>query len=282
MKTLLIFSFLLLSLADLKAQDGVVFKIKYLPGHSYQSTIKGTAKISAKVRGEQQMMDKLKTFGITNKADVDLDLSASGITRTGTAASDNTFAVSSEYKVTNVALNLNGREFPLPPMIMEKSMKIYAHSSIDGKLKMDSVAGKKANDSTQTKAEHMMDMFQNMVKFPDKPLRPGDTFTQSAPMTIPIKGNDIHVTGKVVYKLVSISDGKAYFDLTPDVSLEGKVHDMNVTIKGNGQGKMVYSIKDNFPLSKEGVVNLTVKVSSAQLNVDATAVINSSYIGSIN
>jgi hypothetical protein len=282
MKKLLIFSFLLLSLSQARAQDGIVFKIKYLPGHSYQSAIKGTAKIAANVSGDQQMMGKLKTFGITNKADVDVDLSASGVTTTGTAASDNTFPLTTEYKVTNIALNLNGREFPLPPMITEKNMKMYAHASADGHIKMDSVAGKKANDTTQQKAQHMMDMFQNQVKFPDKPLKPGDTFTQSAPMTIPMKGNDIHVTGKVIYKLISISDGKAYFDLTPDISVDGKVHGLNVTIKGNGQGKMVYSIKDNFPLSKEGTINLTIKATSAQLNVDATAVINSSYSGTIN
>src|SRR3978361_633151 len=93
MKKLLIFSFLLLSLSQVKAQEGVVFKIKYMPGHNYQSTIKGTAKISANVSGDQQMMSKLKTFGITDKADVDVDLSASGVTTTGAAASDNTFPV---------------------------------------------------------------------------------------------------------------------------------------------------------------------------------------------
>ena len=103
-------------------------------------------------------------------------------------------------------------------------------------------------------------------------------------MTIPIdkKGNDIKVNAGVTYKLVSISDGKAYFDLTPNFSLNFQMKDITVDMSGTGTGKMVYSIKDSFPLSKEGSLNMKIKVTSTKINVDGTAVVVSKYNSTIN
>jgi hypothetical protein len=144
--------------------------------------------------------------------------------------------------------------------------------------------GKKLDDSTEKKMQQMMTMLQKQIKFPEKALKPGDTFTENAPIgAIPIKGgSDVKAEAGVTYKLVSISDGKAYFDMIPHFSMSFGMKTLSVNITGEGSGKMVYSIKDNFPLSKDATINMKIKVTSDKLNVDATAVITSNYTATIN
>ena len=92
----------------------------------------------------------------------------------------------------------------------------------------------------------------------------------------------MHADATVIYKLVSISEGKAYFDLTPNVNVNFNIMGLSVSITSTGTGKMVYSIADNYPISKQATVNLKIKVTSDKLNVDATGVASSSYTGTIN
>jgi hypothetical protein len=148
---------------------------------------------------------------------------------------------------------------------------------------MDSAEGKKIADSTEKKMQQMMDLFQKQVQFPDKALKPGDTFTQGSPMDIPItQGQSIHIDANMTFKLVSISNGKAYFDLVPNFSMNFQIKTIAINISGTGTGKMVYDIKNNFPLSKEGTLNMKIKETSDKLNVDATAVVTTKYTSTIN
>ena len=84
----------------------------------------------------------------------------------------------------------------------------------------------------------MMSLLQKQIKFPDKPLKPGDSFTQAMPMNIPIsKDNNLKMDGGVIYKLVSISDGKAYFDIVPNLSMMFTIKNTVVNLTGTGTGK---------------------------------------------
>jgi len=115
-------------------------------------------------------------------------------------------------------------------------------------------------------------------------MKPGDSFTQTMPFNMPMKGasGDIKVNASVTYKLTRISDGKAYFDMTPSFSMNFAIQKISVDMSGSGTGKMVYSIKDNFPVSKDGSFNLKLKVTSEKVNVDGTAVITSGSTTVVN
>lgn len=271
------------SLTQLKAQNGVVFKIKYLPNHNYQTSVNMNMKLNVNLNGDTALISKLKSQGITQPVNANLAIGINGNLKTGALGADNTFPLNMDYKVANITVNANGKDVPIPPKATEKDIKIMGHITQDGKIKIDSAEGKKINDTTEKKMQQMMDMVQKQIQFPDRPLKPGDTFTQGAPTNIPISGdNNIQLNGGVTYKLVSISDGKAYFDMVPNLSLSFKIKTMAINITGTGTGKMVYSIKDNFPLSKDGSFNVKIKVTSNKLNVDGTAVITSNYSCTIN
>jgi hypothetical protein len=270
--------------ALLKAQQGVVFKIKYIPNHNYQMAVNFNMKMNVTVNADTSIMNKLKAEGITQPVTAILALRADGTIRTGAMASDNTFPLTMDFKLDSLGVSANGKQAPIPPMVTDKKLHIVAHVGPDNVMTVDSANGKKANDSTQKSIQHMMSMLQRQIKFPETPMKPGDSFTQTMPFNMPMKGGtgDIKVEVNVTYKLNSISNGKAYFDMTPSFSMSVRVKKINVEMSGTGTGKMVYSIKDNFPVSKDGIFNMKLKVTSDKVNVDGTAVTNSSSETVIN
>jgi hypothetical protein len=284
MKRVYLSILLVLSLTQLKAQKGVVFKIKYLPNRNYQSTISADVKFNVAVAGDQQIIDKLKSQGITQPVNADLSIALGGVMKTGALGADKSIPVNMDYKLSDISVTANGKQMPIPPKATEKDIKMVGHISQDWKLEIDSADGKAVADTAKQKMQQMMSMIQKQIQFPDKPLKPGDTFTQGSPMTIPLdkKGNDVKVNAGITYKLVRVLNGKAYFDMIPNFSLSFQIKDIAVDMSGTGTGKMVYSIKDNFPLSKEGNINMKIKVTSPKINVDGTAALTSKYDVTIN
>lgn len=283
MKKTFLIALMCLGITQLWAQQGVVFKIKYLPNRSYQSKISVDMKVNATVTGDQQILDKLKDQGITQPVNANLSLALNGIMKTGALGADQSMPVNMDYKINNISVTANGKQVPIPPKATEKDIKMVGHISQDWKIKLDSADGKAVADSAQQKMQQMMNMLQKQIQFPDKPLKPGDSFTQNFPMNIPVKeGNNIKIEAGVTYKLTKVAGGKAYFDLVPNFNMNLQVGKVSVDMGGTGTGSMVYSIKDSFPISKEGTVNMKIKVVSPKINVDGTAVVTSKYDCVIN
>jgi hypothetical protein len=283
MKKIFVLALLCASFVQLKAQSGVVFKIKYLPNHNYQMVMNMGMKINATLSGDSAIVDKLKTEGITQPMNIDLQLGMNGSSKSGAVGADKSFPLNMDYQVAKLAVSANGKQAPIPSTVTGKDMKIAAHVTPDGIMTIDSVSGKKANDTAKQKMQQMMSLFQKEIQFPTKPMKPGDTFTQGGPINIPVDGKtNITVNASVTYKLISISDGKAYFDMVPNLDMNFSMTKVSVAMSGTGTGKMVYSIKDNFPLSKEGTFNLKIKVTSGKINVDATGIVTTSATTTIN
>ena len=286
MKKVFLIALLTLGFTQLRAQEGVVFKIKYLPGKTYKSDVNLVVKIDADVTGDPGLMDKLKSAGITSPVKIDVEMSASGLTQSGSVKADGSFPLDLSYKINKFIVSANGHQAPIPPTISEKGMKIAAHVDKDGIMEVDSASGRKADDSTKVKMKQMMGFFQRQIKFPDNALKPGDSFTQSSPLNIPLGkkvGGEIKINYAVTYKLISIADGKAYFDVIPNFSMDfGIGNTITANITGSGTGKLIYSIKDSFPLSNTGDFIMTFKVTSPQTKVDAKGSITSNSTAAIN
>ena len=253
MKKICVLALLCLPFVQLKAQDGVAFKVKYLPNHNYQVGVKVGLKITANVTGDQKVADFLSAQNITQPINVAVDVAMDGNSKTGLQGADQSFPLDMVYKISDFSASINGKPAPIPVAVAGKSFNMTAHITPDAQIHIDSAMGKKLDDSTEKKMQQMMAMVQKQVKFPERALKPGDTFTENSPLgNLPIKGgSDVKAQATVTYKLTSISDGKAYFDVIPNFSLSFRYENLSVNVTGDGSGKMVYSIKDNFPLSKD-------------------------------
>jgi len=284
MKKICLIALLCLIFIQVKAQDGATFKIKFKPNYTYKSDISVNMKLDANATGDPDIIDKLKSSGITNPITALLDMGFNGVMKTGSTGADNSFPLTMDYKIAKLSVSANGQEAPIPPSVSEKDIKIVGSISQDGVMSIDSAAGKKADDSTKNQMKQMMELFQKKIQFPAKAMKPGESFTQTTPMNLPMgkNGGNINVNYSTTYKLVSISDGKAFFDVVPNFSMDFSIQKIAINMSGTGLGKMVYSIKDNFPISNEGNFTLKLKVTSAKVNVDATGDIKTSSTTVIN
>ncbi|MGZ3821536.1 MAG: hypothetical protein ACXVB6_13145, partial [Mucilaginibacter sp.] len=68
----------------------------------------------------------------------------------------------------------------------------------------------------------------------------------------------------------------------PNLDMNMSVKGFTLNMSGTGGGKLVYSIKDNFPISKEVTFDMKIKVTSSKFNVDGRASVTSSVTTSIN
>lgn len=279
----LIFLFLIALAVNAQAQKGIVFKMKYLPNHTYTMATGMTMNFDVNLSGNEDIVEKLKTQGITQPMKANLTMSLIGNTKTGQAAADNVFPMTVAYKLDQIAVKIGDKNIPMPPQINTETT-IYGHADKEGRFKADSVGGKATKDTSDKKIAQMMNAIQNKIKFPEKPMRIGDTFTQETPISLPMTaGEDNGNTDiKATYKLVSINNGLANFDIVQNADMKINIKGVTLKITGTGGGKLIYSIKNNFPVDYSSSLNLAIDGNIGNAIIKGTAVLNGDYKYTVN
>ena len=142
MKKICIVMILCLALIQVKAQNGVVFKVKYAPNRTYQTNVKVDAKFNVDLSGNQELIDKIKSQGITQPIAANLSISMSGITKTGSLAANKSFPVNLDYKIDDISASASGKQFPIPPKITEKDFKMAGRVTNGWQIALDSANGR--------------------------------------------------------------------------------------------------------------------------------------------
>ncbi len=275
MKKLLYLSLLFIGF-NAQAQKGVVFKMKFLPNRDYNGMVSMNINAKVNLSGDNNVIDKLQTQGITLPLNGNVLMKMTNDTKTGANGANNGFPLTMTFKFDELNVNLNGKEIPVPIPATASAMNIYGHVGADGKLMADSIGGNKMKDTSQQKISTMMNSFQQRVNFPDRPLHIGDTFTQDMPMGIPV-GANIKMDAKTTYKLVNISNGNAFFDVTQSMNMAIPVKGQAINITGSGMGKMVYDINNSFPTDFKSNMNMKIAGIIDKLTIDATLLMDMEY-----
>ena len=281
MKKLLYLPLLLLAL-KVEAQQNVVFKMKYLPNHTYAGAISMGMVVHVDLSGDTAVLAKMKSQGMSSPLAMNMDMKMEGATKTGAPGAIQAFPISMGYKFDNMSLDLNGNSIPMPTEKLGAGVSLYGHVGADGIIKADSIGGAKKGDTSQASVTKLMNTIQKQIKFPDHPMKIGETFTQSMPMSLPMGSNNMDLNTEVIYKLVSITDGNANFDVQQSMNMSIPVAGATINVSGTGAGKLVYSIKDNFATDYNTTVNLKVTGQIKTLKIDATATMNMEYKYTIN
>jgi hypothetical protein len=280
MKKIIILSLLLFAFTA-EAQKSVTFKFKYLPNHNYDGTLTIGINCNVTLKGDTQIINKLKAKGVSQPVVLNVAVKLNSNTKTGPPDANGIFPLVMTYKMDTLNVNVGGKAIPIPSKI-NSGINIYGHAGADGKLKADSIGGGKMKDTSQQKMSQAMNSIQNMIKFPDHPLHIGDTFTQDMPFNIPVPGNNMTTNAKVVYKLVSITNGNAYFDVTQSMNMTIPIKGESVTLTGAGTGKVVYDIKNSFPVDYKSTINLNFSGKIHTLDINGTAVMDMDYKNAIH
>jgi hypothetical protein len=233
-----------------KAQEPVIFKLKFLPDHEYKANMKMamdmqmTGVPAPPVKSKKATTKSAKAKPMLMKMDMTTKLDIT----TGAVIPNNSFPVTMRYKDMTIKSIVNGKETPMPknPII---GQVVYGQSEIDGKFQIDSVAGAGANEQMKTAMKTMVNSLQGNVQFPEKPLNIGESFTQEVPINMPVAGMNLDMKAKSTYKLIAITANLAYFDMdmTMNFGMDSEKNGgMKMTGNGGGKGKLIYNIEENY------------------------------------
>lgn len=254
-----------------QSQKEVLFKRKFLPNTEYVTTMLTSSKSEVKFDGPSEMLENLKANGVQNPILVEGSNSVISSIRTEELLSDGSFDAVMTYSKVVSKQTQNGqstqKDSPLDGMRIEGKY----HSN--NMFKVDTIIGKDVNDALKNTLTSTLESVQEQIKFPDYPLKPGDTFNQTLPMTIPVAGvQNIQVVINTKYLLKEIKNDLATFDIVQNVELNMDVEGSSITASGQGTGLSQYSISKEFITKYESNLTMELTVLVNQLRISSEVV----------
>jgi len=266
MKKSLILPILLLAAIQLRAQQSVMFKLAYQPKTTY--TIDKDMKVMMNMNLPAEIA--AATGGVQDMTMV-MNSNTTSVIAAG-ARSQGNMPVKFTMKANTMKVSMNGQDMPAGS-IATPNVAVYGKYTTDSKLLVDSIAGQKMTDSLRTVMSKMLDAVQDGIKFPDHPLKVGETFTQDMPLSLPLPGiggsNTMNM--KMTYKLLRIVGNTAAFDFTENIDLnmspQVQGQNLKITMTATGDGFLNYDIAKQFftTMSNNLSVNFDINTSGVAI-----------------
>lgn len=266
MKKELFFAALTTLTIQLKAQNAVLFKIKYLPNHTYSAVTKMGMNIEMNYDGDSTTLKQIKASGaqlpmiMKVQTDMQSDLKTRGYNLNKEVPFTMTIAQSKP------TLTINGQASPVPDAA--SSQTVYGKYSPNGKVSIEGIQGKKLTDSVKAAVMGLINNIQANVEFPRLPIKVGDSFAQQSDMAVPIPGFDARMTMKITYKLVSVNNGKARFNMDFVTNIDEKSAATGMKMAGTGTGNFIFDIGAHYAESMDETITMTFLRPMPQQNVN--------------
>jgi len=213
--------------------EGLILKVQYQPEKTYHiSTIRGTETVIT-YSGQDIAMRRLKSMNIKNPTISKVKTKTDTELVTGKRSADKSFPVSLTYKKT---MSLDGKnEIPEGSVVQGEIMgdQLPIFSKVTSTT-LDTDQKNKLLQTVQTTFEQF--------KFPEQQLKIGDQFSTDRPMEMAMEGSTIDIIVITTYKLLSIKNDMAQFDLSQSYQMTPKIMDNSFTGSGNGKGQLTYDI----------------------------------------
>jgi len=265
-----------------KGQRPILFKIKYQPNRTYESSVSMTSNIEMNMDLNKEETDKLTEKGITMPIIASTSTISDLSVIAGKINDKDVFPIIFKYNNVTNKVMLGGKEVPAEqsPLI---GHAVYATVTQAGNMHLDSISGALKDTSLRSELENVFNNLINELKLPEKTIKIGDTLFLEIPFNMPIGGIDTKFIVKATYRLVSIKKGMANFDIDQSVQFNMNNADTTSAFIGNGsgRGKMVYSIKENFFKSIDRDISFDYQMKYKGKTMKAKAKINSSYFFSV-
>ena len=247
MKKLFLFLFAFVTfLIHSQSNQTLDFKVQFSPQTIYNQTMANSASYELTYEGSEEFLNTLKSSGVKNPTTTNSTVDIESIFKTGKTNAEGNFPVVIEYLKS---LDNKGNT------IIPNGTLIYGKGSTSSLPKMDSIVAKGLDEASKNMIFEIVKNSFSQLALPEKKIKIGEAFSQESPLTIPIGALNIDMSITTIYKLISIVDKNAYFDInqvyTANISSENL---NNIIVSGTGTGKMTYDIPNYF--ASESVVDM--------------------------
>ncbi|CAM3973429.1 hypothetical protein MUGA111182_19960 [Mucilaginibacter galii] len=245
------------------AQQKVEIKPQFLAEKNYALSFKGYIEYEVTLNSKSPVpMLKLEEAGMKFPLRVVEATSIKATATTGSITASQQTPLSVKYDQAKLLRQVSQAELADPNDNTIKPLAGKAGKATinaKGKIKIETIDDVHLAESDINRQDMI-----NFFKLPEgsgKDLQPGDTYTRKDALNLmDIGPTPISVKRECIYKLISLTDGKAYFDIVQKIS-GNFTNDARFTavVTGNGTGKMTFDLEKKMPseLSNE----LDVKIS---------------------
>jgi hypothetical protein len=244
------------------AQESVTFKTEFKPNKIYKTQLKTTSHTEIEFIADKEIIDRIKSQGIELPMITESEMNMSTDIITEKLDENGEFPATMEYgkmiSTTTISGKTTTEEKPY------SGMKILGKYNIENKFKVDTIIGDKVSQQMRNILKTTLESVQQAIKFPEKPMKAGDTFDSEIPMTIPMEGmNPISVKINMEYLLTKIKGNKAFFDIKQTVGLDISQEQLNIIASGTGTGTSEFDIKEKYltKYKSELPMDMTIKVN---------------------
>lgn len=252
---------LIFAFANAFAQQGTVFKMKYLPGLIYTSTQTINSLTQIDFAGDKTELDKLPVtqlpIVLQNKSSLKYTV------KTGTPDFKKNFSGIVQYLYTSNKQLINGNE---TESIDSLKGKMFPGLFVNNVFRLDSEKNVQIPDSLKKFVAGTINSVK--IVFPDNALKPGDSFTQDVPITMPVSGKTVTLNTRIVYKLTNVKNGAAFFDVTQTADFKIHTDQGDMEISGNGEGHIFYDMQYSFFRVYQNTLNLKFTLKTDKLTMN--------------
>jgi len=223
-------------------QSGQVldFKIGYAPEMVYQQIVEQSSDTELQYIASPEILEKLKSSGVENPTLAKNSTIMESVFKTGKTGKDGFFPVTIEFLKSTNSEN---------KIIIPDGTFIYGKASASTMPQLDSIVSKDLDASFKSTLLQTMQTMFSQIALPEKKLKVGESFVQETPLSIPVAGISFDMKISTTYKLISMTNQIANFDIIQKYILDVVVTEgqkYNITADGGGTGKLIYDIPNHF------------------------------------
>lgn len=230
--------------------EGLLLKVQFLPEKTYSiSTIRGTETVIT-YSGEDIAMQEIESKNIKNPTISKVKTKTDAELITEKSSTGTSFPVILTYKRI---MSLDGKN-QIPEGTVVQGEVIGEELPTFSKV----VSGTLDSDQKERLLQTVQSNFEQL-EFSEQRLKIGDQFSADRTVAIPMEGSVIELVVTTTYKLLSIKDNMAQFELSQNYLMTPKMLDNSFTGSGNGKGQLSYDIANflvtDYSIKTELVMN---------------------------
>ncbi len=217
------------------------FSVKIKPEQKYTISSKNSFTTEVRYEGKEKAMNKLRSMGVKNPNILSRASQSEMILKTEKLL-DNYIPV----KLEIVKSSGNDTQPDISQGISVNG------ESVNGNMpEFTSIAsGKSPVIDEKVFLQSLQSNFSRLT-LPEKRMNIGEQFTVESTLTIPMEKSHVEIAVSTIYKLVSVANGLANFDITQDYQMTQLRMDNSFAGVGEGSGKLFYSSENNMVNSFE-------------------------------
>jgi len=181
-------------------------------------------------------MRKLKSMHVKNPTISKVKTKTDTELKTGKSATDKSYPVSLTYKRT---MSLDGKN-QIPEGTVMNGEITNNHT-----INFSSITSSTLNFDQKAQLLQSVQSNFEQFDFPEQRLKIGDQFTTNRPSSMAMEGSTIDIIVTTTYKLLSIKNDLAQFELSQSYLMAPKTMDNSFTGTGSGKGQLSYDLENS-------------------------------------